>query len=68
MAEELELPTSQADLDESMIQGLASAVRKGFDTIAKLEYANAHKEVLGRVKLHKLYNENLSNQDLDLGD
>jgi hypothetical protein len=68
MVKELDLYSSQTDLDESMMQSLTAAVRRGFDTNAKLEYANAHKGILGRVQLHKLYDQNLPILDFDLDD
>jgi hypothetical protein len=55
MTEELDLFSSQDDLNESMMKSLTAAARRGFDSAAKLDYANAHKEISGRVQLHRLY-------------
>lgn len=65
MAEELDLTSSQEGLDGSFLRGLSAAVRRGFDTVEKLEFANAHKEILSRVQLHKLFNDRLPVFDLD---
>jgi len=61
MIEELDLYTMQDDLDKSLVNSLSIAVRKGFDSIDKLEFANHHKSIYGRVHLHKLY----ENGDVD---
>ncbi len=55
MVQELGLPGNQPDLDESMLRALSGAVRRGFDTVAKLEYANANRGLLGRVAVHLAY-------------
>jgi DEAD/DEAH box helicase len=68
MAEELDVASSQDDLDESVLKSLTAAVRRGFDTVGKLEFANARREILGRVQLHKLYDESLPILDFDLDD
>jgi hypothetical protein len=58
MVEELDLFVSQEDLQKSLINSLSSAVRKGFDSVEKLEFANAHKSIYGRVQMHMLYIQN----------
>lgn len=68
MVEELDLSSGQDDLDDAVPKGLAAAVRRGFDTISKVEFANMHKDVLSRVQLHRLYDESLLIFDLDLDD
>jgi superfamily II DNA/RNA helicase len=67
MAQELDLPEQQSDLDGTMLASLSGAVRRGFDTVAKLEYANANRSVTGRVQLHRAYQQDLtaSFEDLD---
>ncbi len=60
--------SSQGDLSQSLLKGLSAAVRRGFDTVQKLEFANTQKGVLGRVQMHKLYQENLPFFDLDNDD
>ena len=57
MAEELDADKSQPLLDLELLQSLSGAVRRGFDTIGKLQFANGHREILGRVQLHRLYEE-----------
>ncbi|RWL47624.1 MAG: DEAD/DEAH box helicase [Mesorhizobium sp.] len=68
MAEELGVASRQGDLDEAMLKGLSAAVRRGFDTLEKLEYANNNKRIVGRVKLHRLYSERLDILSFDLDD
>jgi len=46
-------------LDDSMLRALSAAVRRGFDTVAKLEFANANRRLLGRVATHMAYHESL---------
>ncbi|MED2010908.1 DEAD/DEAH box helicase [Brevibacillus borstelensis] len=58
MVEELDLFALQEDLDKSLINSLSSAVRKGFDSVEKLEFANVRKNIFGRVQLHMLYAQN----------
>ena len=48
--------TSNDDPEASqVVQSLAAAVRRGFDSPEKLAFANGHPQVLGRVELHRLY-------------
>lgn len=65
MVQELGLPDNQSELDESMLRALSGAVRRGFDTLAKLEYANANRGLLGRVAVHLAYNESQKNPFAD---
>ncbi|HHK7932050.1 DEAD/DEAH box helicase [Serratia marcescens] len=65
MVEELDLASSQEGLDESFLKSLPASVRRGFDMVEKLEFANANKEILSRVQLHKLFDERLSIFDSD---
>ncbi|UIK20643.1 hypothetical protein [Rhizobium leguminosarum] len=57
MAEELDADKSQPLLDLELLQSLSGAVRRGFDTVGKLQFANGRREILGRVQLHRLYEE-----------
>ncbi|CAM4472668.1 hypothetical protein U9M73_14485 [Paenibacillus phoenicis] len=57
MVEELDLYTIQEDLEKSLVNSLSIATRKGFDSLDKIEFANARKNIYGRVQLHKLYEE-----------
>ena len=68
MVEELDLYSSQTDLDESMVQSLSAVIRRGFDTISKLEYANARKTIIGRVQIHQLYDQDRLTLAFDLDD
>ncbi|MES0009294.1 DEAD/DEAH box helicase [Mesorhizobium sp. M0062] len=66
MVEEIGAASSQDDFNEAVLKSLTAAARRGFDTVEKLEYANSHKEILGRVQLHLLYAESLRFLDFDL--
>ncbi|MBY3064469.1 DEAD/DEAH box helicase [Rhizobium laguerreae] len=68
MAEELGAADAQATLDLELLQSLSGTVRRGFDTAEKLQFANAHREILGRVQLHRFYDETYSFPELDLDD
>lgn len=57
MAEELDADKSQPPLELELLQSLSGAVRRGFDTVGKLQFANGHREILGRLQLHRLYEE-----------
>jgi superfamily II DNA/RNA helicase len=63
MVEELKLYALQDDLEKSLINSLSIAVRKGFDSLEKLEFANLHKSIYGRVQLHMLYDQNREKTD-----
>lgn len=65
MAEELDLTSNQEELDESLLRSLSAAIRRGFDSVEKLEFANNHKEILSRVQLHKRFDESFSITDFD---
>lgn len=43
----------QATLDAELVESLSAAVRKGFDSPAKMNYANERKNLLGRVQAHQ---------------
>lgn len=68
MAEELNAASAQEDLEEAMLQSLAAAVRRGFDKVEKLEFANLRRDILGRVQLHRMYDEERAISDFDLDD
>lgn len=55
MAEELEDDEGGSDVNSSTLQSLSGALRRGFDTVAKLEYANANRALIGRVEVHRAY-------------
>jgi hypothetical protein len=57
MTEELEAYKSQPLLELELLQSLSGAVRRGFNTVGKLQFANGRREILGRVQLHRLYEE-----------
>jgi hypothetical protein len=57
MVEELDLCTIQEDLDKSLVNSLSIAVRKGFDSVDKLDFANENKIIYSRVQLHLLYGQ-----------
>ena len=56
MAQELGLAEDD-DNDESVLRALSGAVRRGFDTVPKLEFANANRRLVGRVATHLAYDE-----------
>jgi superfamily II DNA/RNA helicase len=68
MAEDLGVALEQDSLDETLLKSISAAVRSGYDTVEKLEFANAHKEILGRVQLHRLYHQAGLAFDFDLDD
>lgn len=57
MVEELELFKFQVNLKMKLVKSTSIAVRKGFDTIEKLKFANKNKNILSRVQLHQMYRE-----------
>lgn len=57
MTEEIGLPSKQPGLSPQLLQNLGACVRRGFDVVAKLEFANANRELIGRVQAHKAYDE-----------
>lgn len=59
------MTSNQEELDESLLRSLSAAVRRGFDSVEKLEFANNHKEILSRVQLHKRFDESFSILDFD---
>ena len=63
MAEELDAASSQPRLELELLQSLSGAVRRGFDTVGKLQFANGRREIVGRVQLHRLYEETYSFTD-----
>jgi hypothetical protein len=61
--------TLDVDPEASLVvQSLAAAVRRGFDSPEKLAFANGHPQVLGRVELHRMYAAEKSADDLDFED
>ena len=68
MAEEMGAPDAQSTLDIELLQSLSGTIRRGFDTAEKLQFGNAHREILSRVQLHQLYDETYSFPEIDLDD
>ena len=65
MAEELKIAELQADLDPALLSSLSPAVRRGFDTLGKLDYATSHRELRGRVEAHRGFDALYSFDALD---
>ncbi|MGS1018093.1 DEAD/DEAH box helicase [Allosphingosinicella humi] len=68
MAEELAIAEQQLDLSTEILQSLSACARRGFDTSAKLEFANADRTLIGRVEVHRAYNEMMAILFDDLDD
>lgn len=68
LVEELRLAHVQPALDEGVLKSLAASVRRGFDTPAKLEFANTERALLGRVEAHIAYQQRRSQLFGDLDD
>jgi hypothetical protein len=49
---DLQTTETHPDIDMPLIETLAAAVRKGYDSPEKLAYASEHKTVLSRVQMH----------------
>jgi hypothetical protein len=64
MVEEMELEV----LDAAMIKSLSPAVRRGFNTLAKLEFASSRPELISRVEAHAAYAKLTDFDDLDFDD
>lgn len=54
MTQELGL-AEDGDNGEPVLRALSGAVRRGFDTVPKLEFANANRRLVGRVATHLAY-------------
>ncbi len=57
LVEELALVDAQPTIDEAVLKSLAASVRRGFDTPAKLEFANSERALVGRVEAHIAYRQ-----------
>jgi hypothetical protein len=68
MAEELAVAEQQLDISTDILQSLSACARRGFDTSAKLEYANADRTLIGRVEVHRAYAEMIAALFDDLDD
>jgi hypothetical protein len=55
IAKELDAGAVQPELDMQMIEALAAAMRKGYDSPAKLFYASQHRSILSRVQMHAAF-------------
>ncbi len=61
MVEELDLFTMQEGLEKSIINSLSSAIRRGFDRVEKMEFASARKNIISRVQVHLLFDQDNGN-------
>lgn len=68
MVEELTVAEQQPDISSDVLQSLSACVRRGFDTSAKLELANADRTLIGRVETHRAYAEMIASLFDDLDD
>ncbi|SDN23276.1 DEAD/DEAH box helicase [Janthinobacterium sp. OK676] len=68
MAEEIGLFDSDDSSNEKLIKALSGAVRRGFDTVHKLEFASRNKRILSRVQMHKTYAEVYGYASMDVDD
>lgn len=59
--QEMDLYGALQDPDPSLIDNMANAVRKGVDSVEKLEFWSANNDILSRVRLHKEFDANQSN-------
>ncbi|APE48508.1 hypothetical protein BO996_11945 [Delftia sp. HK171] len=55
MVIEMEIGLDDAGEASDVIRALSVAVRRGFDSSAKLTFANRHPQILSRVELHQAY-------------
>lgn len=55
IAKDLDLYESQPSLRSQVVEGLSAAVRKGFDTPEKLQFASQHRAILSRVQMHEAF-------------
>lgn len=65
MAELLEVSGMHGALDDSLLVALTAAVRRGYDSEEKLNFANERKDIASRVQLHRLYAERLAVFEFD---
>jgi superfamily II DNA/RNA helicase len=68
MTEEAELPAKQPALSPQLLQNLGACIRRGFDTVPKLEFAYANRELFGRVQTHKAYDDAIRSILEEFGD
>lgn len=68
MTEEAELPAKQPALSPQLLQNLGACVRRGFDTVAKLDFANGNRDLVGRVQAHKAYDDAIRSIFEEFGD
>lgn len=68
MTEEIGLFDSDDSSNEKLIKALSSAVRRGFDTVHKLEFANRNKNIFSRVQIHQTYAEVYGFAGMDVDD
>lgn len=68
LTEETGLPENQSALTPQLLQNLGACIRRGFDFVAKLEFANANRALVGRVQAHKAYDEAIRSILEEFGD
>jgi len=56
---DLKVSDTHPDIDMHLIEILAAAVRKGYDSPEKLVYASQHKSILSRVQMHAAFAKGL---------
>jgi len=53
--EDLAETVDLSHLDLEVLPYLSAALRKGYDTIAKMDFAYSHRSILSRVQMHSAY-------------
>jgi hypothetical protein len=56
---DLEMSDTHPDIDMHLVEILAAAVRKGYDSPEKLAYASQHKSILSPVQMHAAFAQGL---------
>jgi hypothetical protein len=60
---DLETAETHPDIDMNLIETLAAAVRKGYDSPEKLAFASQHRSILSRVQMHAAFATRESSSD-----
>lgn len=68
MTEETGLPANQPALSPQLLQNLGACIRRGFNTVAQLEFAHGNRELVGRVQIHKAYGDAIRSIFEEFGD
>jgi DEAD/DEAH box helicase len=50
-----DLPPFQSDFNRELLEKLPVAIRKGFNSVAMVGYANTHRHIMSRVAVHREY-------------